>query len=239
LYKDKYLVNNKYPHPKHRLQSLTKFYNYLQLHHYRYSVLNVTLSYTDDTNHDPRNITKLLKHLREAVVINGERLPIHHVWKLEHRASAKTNNQATGYHYHLFLIWNQDVEWRSNKVEDKLKKKWEKLGGIVNKNSFYTSHKKIKSVYDSKQMVMRTETDKRSGLFHHLTYLTKEDPLQALPDNYIGEEFQTSQRNASRLTAHRDIKTHNLTIKAENQVVPTVTTPEPELIVFDEDELPF
>jgi len=236
MYKGKYLTNNKYPHPKHRLQSLTKFYNYLQLHHYRYSVLNLTLSYTDDTNHDPRNITKLLKFLRESVVVNDERLPIHHAWKLEHRASAKTNDKATGYHYHLFLLWNQDIEWRSNKIEDKLIKKWQKLGGVVNINSFYTTHKKVSSRYDNNQLVMRTESDKHAGLFHHLTYLTKEDSLQKLPDDYTGEEFQTSQRNTSRLTAHKSIKHHNLTICAENEVAPK---PELELIVFDEDELPF
>ena len=235
MYKNRYLINANYHHPKHRLQSLEQFYNYLQLHHHRYSVLNVTLSYSDNHHHKHTNITKLLKYLRESIVVNGEKLPIHHVWKLEYRPNSQTSaNKATGYHYHLFLIWNQDVLYSSSKVEQKLIKKWEKFGGEINKNSCYTSHSSTQSIYDKSQTVMRTEQDKVSGLFHHLSYLTKEDPNQCLPDNYYGEEFQTSQRIKSRLTSHSAIKVHNLTIKAENEVAPSSSYD-----FDDSDSLPF
>ncbi|MCL9773573.1 inovirus Gp2 family protein [Vibrio methylphosphonaticus] len=247
LYRGSYRLNSKYKYDQHRLQSLLDFYNYLQLHHHRYQFLNVTLSYTDGSQHNPDNITNLLRHLRRAVKVNGEKVPLHHIWKLEYRPSAKHKDQAVGYHYHLVVIWNRDVLYSSAKVEAALTKQWEKLGGVVNKNAFYGSHDTLKEgkgkngTYPLTKPTKRTETASEVGIFHHLSYLAKTDPLQALPEDYIGEEFQTSQRLVKRLTDHPAIKVHNLTLVAPPLEKRTVTTPDnnPEPFVFDESEPPF
>lgn len=241
LYKGKYLLNKNYQYQIHRLQSLEGFYLYLNLDNYRYQTSTYTLSYQIGTEHNPDNITKLLKHLRRKFVINGVKVPLHHIWKLEHRPIQEKTSKAIGFHYHLALFWNKDITPYDTQITSYLTKYWESLGGITNKNSYYGSHDVVKvgkgknGSYPLPNPIRRTQAESELGIFHHLSYFIKTDPKQNLPDDYVGESFQTSQRLLSRLTAHPDIKVHNLSLVVE--IEPEEETPLP--IDYFDGELPF
>jgi len=70
-----------------------------------------------------------------------------------------------------------------------------------------------------------TDTTSKYGLFHHLSYLTKVDPLQALPSNYKGKSFGVSQLKPEKLTNNPYIKKHKLTtsIKIEEDLLDDYT----------------
>jgi len=66
-------------------------------------------------------------------------------------------------------------------------------------------------------LVMNTDTSSEYSVFHHLSYLTKIDHQQTLPNNYKGKSFGTSQLKPDKLTANSNIKAHKLTTKIEIQ----------------------
>lgn len=227
LYKEKYCINSNYSHDKRNLASLIEWYEHLEHEHYRYTFLSFVLRFNSDDNFNPMHITKLFKRIRE-VKIEGHVVPFHYIWRLEYgsKNGAFVNN--TGYHYHVFLAWNREISPDSSLIVKRLRKHWKKQGDVYVVNTVQTPSK-VNNEFIRRDAqgndvirpllypVMNTQTELKSSVFHHMSYLTKIDPDQALPDysDTVIPTFGRSKRDKKKLTneAHHLIKRRNNTIR--------------------------
>lgn len=206
------------------MASLVDFYEYLEFDKYRYVVTTITLKYEAQSTHNQDNITNLLRHLnRYYKDKDQEKIPLHSIWKLEHRSCSKvTEKAAAGFHYHLTLIFNRDITPSNKKLVGMVRKFWGKhYGDIFISNKVHltpTMIDKIEAPFHTKYLdkpVYNTEVNNVVGVFHHMSYLTKHDTKQKLPEEYKGKGFNISKLDASKLTRHSKIKARSLTIKME------------------------
>ncbi len=187
---------------------------------YRYQHTFVTLTYKNQESHNKNNITKLIDYLNKQFKdANGDKIPLHYIWKLEHRRGKSKEDKATGYHYHLSLLFNKDIYGSNYKLNSLIKRYWEKHNGGAwessNKNtrSIPQLIERVKTSYVTRNIepTYNTNTTSKYGLFHHLTYLTKEDATQLLPETYKGKSFGMSQMKENKLNDNPEIKEHKLT----------------------------
>lgn len=208
-------------HNYYNLQSLTKWYEYLDTAHYRYTMFMVTLTYNDTNAHKPTHMKTFLDTLKYHFKVSGESVPLHHVWSLEYRDPLITNtDKATGYHYHVFFAYNRDITTDVNQLHNLITKYWSY--GNVNFSNNRKPHylpSKVYKDFNNRYLpspVLNTETDNVMSVFHHLTYLTKSDINQQLPDDYEGKAFKCSTTRPALLTSHSRIKYRNNTLRLKH-----------------------
>jgi len=217
LYRGKYLTNSNYKYRYVPLNSLTAFYDYLCFDKYRYTITVVTLKYDNQSDHNSNNLSALLKHLQKYHVDKqGNRIPLHTVWKLEHRkqTALSKSNKAGGWHYHIALITNRDISSSNKSLINRVRKQWEKWGCIHVTAKVHQTPQPVDSYQGSFSEIKldtptyNTDTTSIASVFHHLSYLAKDDPKQKLPDSYKGKSFNVSKLDITKLTGHEKIKEH-------------------------------
>ncbi|MFM2479292.1 hypothetical protein [Celerinatantimonas sp. MCCC 1A17872] len=224
-----YRVNSHYHHDYDHLARLVAWYGYLDVEHYRYSVASMVLKYDEQDAHLSTDITKLLKSLNEKFKVKGESVPIHYLWKLEYRISDEIGKgEATGWHYHIIFCINRDIVFNLKTSFIPLVKECWKHGEIDGER-YSCMPKKVKNgkrkagnkieTYELSSLIINTQTEHYMSEFHHMSYLTKKDDDQALPDDYHGCSFKTSRLDKSKLEGHSSIKRHQNTIRLPAQDV--------------------
>lgn len=197
-YRGEYYLNRKnnreYLYKK--LAALVGFYQVLDVNSNRYVITHYTLSYEDDNRHNPENIKLLMKFLKNKFRPDFK---IHYAYRLEYRDRARNSKKASGFHYHLFIIFNRDEQYDNRRITKALKKKWAKYSTV---EPFVTSPRysseTVKEVKYSDGWVklndpveFKDHTQKHS-LWSWLSYLAKSDPSQKLPEDYDGKSFYCS-----------------------------------------------
>ncbi|MDW2102695.1 inovirus-type Gp2 protein [Vibrio sp. 1580] len=213
LFRGAYRVNKSYSYDYDHLTSLVRWWEYLNHQTYRYTFLILTLNYSDNARHQPDNITKLLKELRRSFKVKDNKVPLHTVWKLEHRPIGDSNKEAVGFHYHVVFAFSRDITQSTTALAELIKKHW-KHGKVHISNTVHTP-KELERDWKNRPLkhpIKNTQPEHFAALFHHLSYLAKADPKQVLPSEYTGDSFKTSQMLKSRLDAHPSIKKHKNTI---------------------------
>lgn len=195
LYRNVYRVNKSYSYSYKHLSSLVDWYETQRERSKYLTFLVVTLSYDSDSQHDPDNITKLIRYLKRAYTLKGaEKIDLSSVWRLEYRPSNTftPKSAARGYHYHLVLCWDRNKKCDSEQLKNLIEKKWSKLAG--ENNVFISKTHQMPSWIEKDNNVRNDDTTSTDSVFHHLSYLAKSDPKQALPKDYKGDGFKTSRR---------------------------------------------
>lgn len=194
-YRGEYYLNhyNNRTYTYKKLDTLAKFYEGLSVNSNRYVITHYTLSYEDDSRHDPSNIMLLMKHLKRKF-----KFKIHYAYRLEYRSN-KQENRASGFHYHLFIIFNRDEQYDNSKLTRALKEKWAKYSKA---KTFVTAPQYSPSTVEKlkypdgwvklENPVEFTDHTQKHSLWGWLIYLVKEDPKQRLPQNYKGKSFYCS-----------------------------------------------
>ncbi|MBB1475918.1 inovirus-type Gp2 protein [Shewanella sp. SG41-3] len=213
LYRGVYRVNKNYrSYDYDHLSSLVKWWEYLDHSQYRYTFLVFTLSYNKDDIHNSSNITSFISNIRKNFKINGFEVPLHSVWKLEYR-KLSSECGASGYHYHVFLCFNREISPSTTQLSLLVKKYWK--WGDVHISATHLTPKTLQSDGRGWPLdfpIKNTQTEHRAGVFHHLSYLAKNDPEQVLPSEYNGDSFKASQCIPDRLIRHPSI------IKRKNKI---------------------
>lgn len=240
LFQKHYRVNNRFSHDYDQLSSLVKWWEYLDVEHYRYRIVMMVLEYDSQHDHQSSNITKFIKSLREKYKVDDVKVPIHSVWKLEHR-EGDLKGHATGWHYHVVFAINQDIVFDLNYSFMPLVKKcwvYGKVDGIRTHSVPATvelGKRSDGSSYKLPYPIKNTQTEQITGVFHHLSYLTKADQGQSLPENYTGCSFKASQHKKSRLEGHPRIKRHNNKIRLSDGISKVADAVEPiEMVTGNE-----
>ncbi|ELH0893835.1 inovirus-type Gp2 protein [Vibrio fluvialis] len=220
LFRGKYRVIKKHCYDYDHLASLANWWEYLDHKTYRYTIIMVTLNYDDGQKHESKNITDCIRAVKRSFKDKTykTKIPLHYVWKLEHRPIGieDSNNNSVGYHYHIFLAFNREISSDTNKLINLVRKYWKY--GDVNVSSNGRPHLTPETIYsDWKKRplnipIKNTQTEQYAGVFHHLSYVAKADPKQELPEGYTGDTFKTSQRKTELLDGHRLIKKRQNTI---------------------------
>lgn len=196
LYRNLYRVQSGKQYRYDHLDSLIDWWEHLDPQNNRYVFFTAVLTYANQADHKPENITNFLRALKRGFKVQGNKVSIDTIWKLEYRAdSDRPEQEAMWYHYHVVIAFSREITPSTKRLKELMDRYWKH--GVVFATATHLSGDTVYKNKFNKQLpypVLNTDTTHYVGIFHHLTYLVKSDPKQALPKDYKGDEFRTSNR---------------------------------------------